>query len=188
MTLKTAIVLAAIAAATIGAGASAQETQQAPAPATPSQTAPKPQKFDDWDLFCPERKTAETQVCEARTVVVGKQGQRLGALVVAAITETKTKDSQILASALVPLGVDLTMPPALKIDDGKPIGLKYLRCLQRGCEAMAQLSPEQQAAMQSGSTAKLAVGIGGGKDAVFEFSLKGFTAALAAMKKETGAK
>jgi invasion protein IalB len=189
MTRKKAIALAALAAAlAVSAGASAQETQPAPAPATPSQTAPKPQKFDDWDLFCPERKTAETQVCEARTVVVGKQGQRLGALVVAVITEAKTKDSQIIASALVPLGVDLTMPPALKIDDGKAIGLKYLRCLQRGCEAMVQLSPEQQTAMQSGTTAKLAVGIGGGKDAVFEFSLKGFTAAMTAMKKETGAK
>lgn len=189
MTLKKAIALAAIAAASaISAGAGAQESQQAPAATTPSQTAPKPQKFDDWEVFCPERKTAEAQVCEARTVVVGKQGQRLGALVVAAITETKTKDSRIIASALVPLGVDLTIEPALKIDDGKPIGLKYLQCQQRGCEARTLLSPEQQAAMQGGTTAKLAVGIGGGKDAVFEFSLKGFTAALVAMKKETGAK
>jgi len=66
--------------------------------------------------------------------------------------------------------------------------LRYLRCLQRGCEAMAPLPAEQQTAMRSGSKAKVEVAIGGGKNAVFSFSLNGFTGALDALKKYSGAK
>jgi invasion protein IalB len=95
---------------------------------------------------------------------------------------------QVIASALVPLGVDLLVEPAFKVDGGKPMPLRYLRCLQRGCEAMAPLPAEQQSAMRSGSKANLEVAIGGGRNAVFGFSLSGFTAALDALKKASGAK
>jgi invasion protein IalB len=193
MNLTKAIALAALAALTIGSGASAQETPLLPAtpPAAPSTTPPaaKPEGFQDWELFCPESKpAAEVRVCEIRTIMAGEGGRNVGALVVASITQIKTNNSEIIASALVPLGVDLTMDPALRIDEGQPVALNFVRCLQRGCEAMRPLSAEQQASMQSGSKAKLAVGVGGGQHAVLEFSLKGFTAALAAMKQRTGAK
>jgi invasion protein IalB len=68
------------------------------------------------------------------------------------------------------------------------MGLKYVRCLQRGCEAMTPLSADQQTSMQSGTKARVAVGVGGTEKAVLEFSLKGFTAALTALKQRTGAK
>ena len=185
MNSSRAIALAALAALMIGGGASAQETQPSPAAAP----AAKPEGFQDWELFCPEPKAAaEMRVCEIRTLMAGEGGRKVGALVVAAITQTKTNKSEIIASALVPLGVDLTMDPALKIDEGQPVELNFVRCLQRGCEAMRPLSPEQQASMQAGTKAKVAVGVGGGKHAVLEFSLNGFTAALDAMKKRTGAK
>ena len=188
MNMTKAIGLAILAALIIGTGASygarAQEAQQTPA----ATTAAKPESFDDWQLFCPEAKTAETKVCEMRTVMTGKDGRKLAALAVAAITQTQRKTSEVIISALVPLGVDLTQHPALKIDDGKVVDLNYLRCLQRGCEAMMPLTAEQQASMQSGTKARVAVGIGGGEKAVFEFSLKGFTTALAALKERTGVK
>jgi len=177
--------LAALAVLMIGTGASAQETQQSPA----APPAAKPVGFQDWELFCPEPAPAvEVKVCEIRTIMTGEDGRNVGALVVAAVTQTKTNSSEIIASALVPLGVDLTIDPALRIDEGQPVELNFVRCLQRGCEAMRPLSAEQQASMQAGSKAKLAVGVGRGQHAVLEFSLKGFTAALAAMKQQTGAK
>jgi invasion protein IalB len=187
MNLWKTLALAA-AAATFNASASAQETQQAPA-TTAAPTAAKPEDFKDWKLYCPQPKAAnEPRVCEIRTVILSKDGKPLGALVVAAVPEEKTKEMQVMTSALVPLGVDLMIEPAFKVDDGKLMPLRYLRCLQRGCEAAAALPAEQQSAMRSGTKAKVAVAIGGGKNAVFAFSLNGFTAALDALKKFSGAK
>lgn len=183
MNLNKAMVLAAFATLAIGTGAQAQDPQQTPL------AAAKPETFQDWQLFCPEPDaSAKTRVCEIRTVSTGKDGRKLGALAVAALTELETKQSEIIVSALVPLGVDLRAQPAVKIDEGEAMGLNFVRCLQRGCEAMMPLSAEQQAAMQSGTKARVAVGVGGTEKAVLEFSLKGFTAALTALKQRTGAK
>jgi invasion protein IalB len=187
MKLWKALVLTAV-VVTFSIGAHAQQTQQAPA-TTATPTAAQPETFKDWSLYChPSMVAGEPQVCEIRTVVVSKDGKPMGALVVAAVTDEKTKQAQVVASALVPLGVDLMIEPALKIDDGKQIPLRYLRCLQRGCEAIAPLPAEQEAAMRAGSKAKLAMAIGGGKNAVFDFSLSGFGAALDAVKKRSGVK
>jgi invasion protein IalB len=178
MALATLMIVA------IGSGAMAQEAQ--PSAETPSV---KPEKFKDWDLFCPEPKAANApRMCEIRTIIVSDKGQRLGALAVATITEPGGAKGQMIASALVPLGVDLTSQPTLAVGEGQPIALKFLRCLQRGCEAVTPLSESQQAALRAGTLAKVAVGIGGEKKATFEFSLAGFTAAHDALKKRTGAK
>src|SRR5881394_565970 len=122
--------LAAAFAVTFGAGAYAQEAQPAPGTTTTPATAVKPVTFNDWALFCPQPKSAsEVRICEIRTIITGKDGRHLGALAVAAIEEPKTRQSQVIASALLPLGVDLTAEALLKVDEGKPMPLKYLRCL-----------------------------------------------------------
>jgi invasion protein IalB len=176
--------LAAFMLVAIGSGARAQEAQPAADP-----SAVKPEKFKDWSLFCQEPKGANApQLCEIRTVIVSDKGQRLGALAVATIADPGAPSGQMIASALVPLGVDLTSEPTLAVGEGQPAALKYVRCLQRGCEAAMPLSADQQAALRAGTMAKVAVGIGGGKEASFEFSLAGFTAAHDALKKRTGAK
>jgi invasion protein IalB len=187
MNLWKALALAAV-VATFGISASAQEAQQSPAGnAVP--TAAKPEDFKDWKLYCPQPKTAnEPRICEARTILLSKDGKPLSALVVASVPEEKTKQTQLVASVLVPLGVDLIAQPLFKVDDGTVMPLRYLRCLQRGCEALAPLPAEQQSAMRSGSKAKVEVGVGGGKNAVFSFSLNGFSAALDSLKKFSGAK
>ena len=184
MNFQRTMALAALMLLTFGSGAIGQEAQ-------PSTNAPsaKPEKFKDWDLFCPKPKSADApQLCEIRTVLVSDKGQRLGALVVATIAEPGGASGQVIASALVPLGVDLTSQPTLAVGESQPIALKYLRCLQRGCEAMTQLSADQQATLRAGTTANVAVGIGGEKKATFEFSLAGFTAAHDALKKRTAAR
>jgi invasion protein IalB len=167
----------AVASGVLTSGALAQS-----APSTAN--APKPEKYKDWDLFCHKQPAANApELCEMRTVILSDKGQGVGALVVAA--QVGGKD--VIASALLPLGVDLTQPPSLAVGPDKPIALQYLRCRQRGCEAMTQLSADQQAALRAGSSAKVAVGIGPGKTATFDFSLAGFSAAHDALKKKTGA-
>lgn len=180
MNFQRTMALAILVVVATGSAAVAQEAQ-------PTANAPsvKPEEFKDWTLFCPEAKGAGApQLCEIRTVIVSDKGQRLGALAVANVAGKG--GAQMIASALLPLGVDLTEEPTLAVGESRPIPLKFLRCLQRGCEAMTPLSADQQAALRGGSSAKVAVGIGGGKKATFEFSLSGFTAAHDALKKRTG--
>jgi invasion protein IalB len=181
MNLRKALALAAV-MATIGVSAAAQETQQSPN-AVP--TAVKPEDFKDWKLLCPPPKTAnDPQVCEARTVKLSTEGKVLAILEVVTVPDEKTKQIAVVASVLVPLGVDLMVEPLFKVDDGKPMPMRYLLCLPRGCEARAPLAAEQQAAMRSGAKAKVALALGGSKSAVLDFSLNGFGAALDAMKKK----
>jgi invasion protein IalB len=180
MMYKQIMALATLTFLAVTSSALAQETQP-----TATANAPKPEKYKDWDLFCHKPQAANApQVCEIRTVILSDKGQRLGALVVAA--QVGGGGKEVIASALLPLGVDLTQPPSLAVGPDKPITLQYLRCLQRGCEAMTPLTAEQQAALRAGSSAKVAVGVGPGKKATFDFSLSGFSAAHDALKKKTG--
>ena len=170
----------AVASGALISGALAQETQP-----TATAAMAKPEKYKDWDLFCPKAAAANaSQVCEIRSIILSDKKKPLGALVVAAQVGG---GKEMIASALLPLGVDLTQAPSLAAGSSKPIALQYLRCLQRGCEAMTQLSVEQQAALRAGDSAQVAVGVGPGKKATFNFSLAGFSAAHDALKKKTGA-
>lgn len=149
--------------------------------------APKAEAFRDWELLCPEPKpVGKPRVCEIRTVIKSKEGGRLGALAVAANPDPAKSPVPMVATALLPLGVELTMIPALKVGDNDVVPLQFRRCLQRGCEAVVLLDEAQLATLRAGTVAKVAVGIGGGKTAVFEFSLNGFTGAHDAMKKRLG--
>jgi invasion protein IalB len=172
MALATMMVLA------VTSGAVAQSTQ-------PAANTPKPEKYKDWDLFCPKPVAANApQVCQIRTVILSSEKKPLGVLLVAAEVGVGTKE--MIASVLLPLGTDLTQQPSLTAGSSK-IDLQYVRCQQRGCEAMGNLSADQQAALRAGSSAKVTVGVGSGKSATFDFSLTGFSAAHDALKKKTGA-
>jgi invasion protein IalB len=164
----------------LSSAALAQATQ-------PAQPAAQAEAIKDWELFCPEPKPKDKpRVCEIRTVIKSKEGGRLGALAVAASPEPGSAAEPMIVTALLPLGVDLTLQPALKVGEGQALPLQFRRCMQRGCEAVALLQGDQIKALRGGTIAKVAVGIGGGKTAVFEFSLNGFTGAHDAMKKRIG--
>jgi len=181
MMFKQTMALATLTFLAVASNAVAQEAQP-----TATAAMAKPEKYKDWDLFCPKPVAANApQVCEIRTIILSDKGQRLGALVVAA--QVGGGGKEVIASALLPLGVDLSQQPLLAVGTSKPIGLQYLRCLQRGCEAMTQLTAEEQASLRAGSSAKVSVGVGPGKKATFDFSLAGFSAAHDALKKKTGA-
>lgn len=187
MNFKRITALATLMVLALGFGAPVQEARAQEAEPTATAASVKPEKFKDWDLFCPPPKAGAPRLCEIRTVIVSKEGKRMGALVVAGVAESGGVGGQVIASALVPLGVDLTAQPTLAVGEGQPIALKFLRCLQRGCEAVAQLSESEQAALRAGSIARVVLGIGGEKTATLEFSLSGFSAAHDALKKRIAA-
>jgi invasion protein IalB len=170
----------ALASGALTSGTLAQEAQP-----TATVSMAKPEKYKDWDLFCPKPAAANApQVCQIRTVILSNEKKPVSVLLVAA--EAGVGAKEMIASVLLPLGIDLTQQPSLTTGSSK-IDLQYLRCQQRGCEAMGKLSVDQQAALRAGSSAKVEVGIGPGKNATFDFSLAGFSAAHDALKKKTGA-
>jgi invasion protein IalB len=174
----TILLRAALAFGLAAAAATHVLAQSAPAAA---------ERFKDWELFCPApNPTDKPRVCEVRTVITGKEGARLGALAIALNPEPGAPERPMIATALLPLGVDLKIAPAMKVGENKPLLLEFHRCLQRGCEAVAAIDGEALWALRAGTLARVAVGIGGGKTAVFEFSLAGFSAAHDAMKKRSG--
>jgi len=186
MKFMQSVALATLTSLALASGALTSRTLAQEAQPTATVSMAKPEKYKDWDLFCPKPAAANApQVCEIRTIILSDKGQRLGALVVAA--QAGGGGEEVIASALLPLGVDLSQQPLLAVGTSKPIGLQYLRCLQRGCEAMTQLTADQQAALRAGNSAKVAVGIGPGKKATFDFSLAGFSAAHDALRKKIGA-
>ena len=118
--------------------------------------------------------------------IAGRQGARAGAVTVAANSDPAANPMPMVATALLPLGVELTMIPALKVGENDVLPLQFRRCVQRGCEAVALLDEAQLAGLRAGTIAKVAAGMRGGKTAVFEFSLNGFAGAYDAMKKRLG--
>lgn len=185
MILKHTLALATLMSLAVASGALTSGTLAQEAQPTATASMAKPEKYKDWDLFCPKPAAANVpQVCEIRTVILSDEKKPLGILVVAA--EVGGAGKETVASVLLPLGVDLTQQPSLTAGSSK-IDLQYLRCRQRGCEAITHLSAEQQAALRAGSSAKVAVGVGPGKNATFDFSLAGFSAAHDALKKKIGA-
>ncbi|MGH6893741.1 MAG: invasion associated locus B family protein [Dongiaceae bacterium] len=173
--------------AVLAAGIAAAAAPEAPAQSAPTATPATAERFKDWELFCPQPKPKDKpRICEVRTIIIGKEGARLGALAIALNPEPGAKELPMIATALLPLGVDLTRAPTLRVGEGTPLPLQFRRCLQRGCEAVALIDTEHLTVLRAGTIAKVAVGIGGGKVAVFEFSLAGFTAAHDTMKQRAG--
>lgn len=183
MNFQRSMAVAILMIVALGPRAAAQEGE-----AAPGAPAGKAEKYKDWTLLCSEATGNAPQVCEIGTVLVSDKGQRLGALAVASIAEPGGTGTRMIASALVPLGVDLRSNPTLTVGTGQPMTLTFLRCLERGCEASAPLAEDQQAALRAGTTAQVAVAVGGEKKATFDFSLSGFSAAHDALKKRLGAK
>lgn len=167
----------------LGSDALVQEAWAQEAEPTANTPSAKPEKFKDWDLSCPPPKAGAPRVCQIQTVIVSKEGKGIGALVVA----SSAGSEKVIASTLVPLGVDLQAQPTLAVGEGQPVALKFIRCLHHGCEAMAQLSDSEQTALRAGSIARVVLGIGGEKTATLEFSLSGFSAAHDALKKRIAA-
>lgn len=114
-----------------------------------AQSAPAAERFKDWELFCPEPNPKDKpRVCEVRTIIVGKEGARLGALAIALNPLPGSPALPMVATALLPLGVDLKIAPAMKVGESKPLLLEFSRCLQRGCEAVAAIDGEMLAALR----------------------------------------
>ena len=142
-----------------------------------------------WQKLCNDPEKAETcritqQLYLSQEGEDGKQqtaGRILG-LTVLHVTHSKTNKRQPYMSVQMPMGVDLRPGAVLKVDQGKDIPVRYLRCTQAGCDASIHLDPGLLAALKAGND--LFVGFrpwGSDQTTVLKASLKGFSKAYASL-------
>lgn len=82
---------------------------------------------------------------------------------------------------ILPLGVDLSQPFTLTIDDGVPLGFKVRYCLGDGCYAFLTLPPDVIASMKRGSLGVLEFKTFDGQPGRLPLALDGFAAALSGL-------
>jgi invasion protein IalB len=150
--------------------------------AVPSWAAPQDgQVFQDWTTRCEtDPADASKQRCYIiQGVVVGEQ-QEPAMLVV--VTYAPGQELP-LATVILPLGTDLRPGIEVAVDDGEAKRYPFAVCLPDGCQAHMPLDAVQLAALKKGVAGS--VTYRGGPDRRVDripFSLKGFTAAVDALR------
>jgi invasion protein IalB len=139
------------------------------------------QVFQDWTARC-EADPADAAVKRCyvvQAVVAGEQRQRI---MLMAIVYPPGQERP-LATAILPLGTDLRPGIELAIDDGEPKRYPFSVCMPDGCQAHIPLDDALLAAFKKGVAGSVAFRRGPDQRAIkVPFSLKGFTAAVNALK------
>ena len=139
------------------------------------------QKFQDWTVRCEaDPANAAVKRCYiVQAVVAGEQRQRVMLLAVAYPPNQK----EPLATAVLPLGTALRPGIRVAIDDGEPKRYPFSICLPDGCQAPIPLDATLLAAFKKGVAGSVAFRRPpDGRVVKVPFSLKGFTAAVNALK------
>ena len=84
---------------------------------------------------------------------------------------------------ILPLGVDLSQPMSLRIDEGAPLGFKVRYCLSDGCYAFLTLPPDVLAGMKKGTLGVMTFKTFDGQPGKLPLSLEGFAATLSGIQK-----
>ncbi len=142
-----------------------------------------------WEVICDDPNNRETCRMTMKLFVnknVNGVQQSIGKLLglwVRYIPDKKTGIRAPYMNIQTPLGVDLRPGAVMKIDKGKELNARYLRCTANGCDISVKLEPEVVSAMKAGNN--FFVGFrawGGGDTTAVSASLKGFTKAFNSLK------
>lgn len=179
---RTCIARVAAAAAALTAALCApafgQEGEQEIAPAAEAPAANNiVETYQDWRLRCID-PGARTGCDIVQTISHRESGVVLMSLSIAYAPDQDVYVTQIL----VPLGVDLRRGVDISVGEVTAAGVPVTRCEPAGCVIEAAVANDMVAAMQSASTGLLTVYSDAENGASVEFSLAGFTGALAALK------
>ncbi len=147
-----------------------------PAAAQPSDG----QTFKDWRVRCRKADAAAPPQCHIfQTVVVSQTAQPF--LYVAAGYPPEGTGGPTLFLTL-PLGIHLPSGVSLRVDRGQPVPAQVVHCDRDGCHARLALDRRLIKSLQAGLVAQVAFQDGVGQPIMVPVSLKGFTAALKAVR------
>jgi invasion protein IalB len=161
ISIRTAVVLLALALACAPASAQAPKKAAPTAPAhTPTPAAsPSPEQqpaqapAPGWVSRCSSAsRDAPLECAVEETAVLTKTGQLIVLVNIRVASDTR----QPVALVQLPLGLNLPAGAKLQVDDGKVVDLQIQTCENRGCYSNMPVSPELLNALKSGKQLKVA--------------------------------
>jgi invasion protein IalB len=145
------------------------------APAAGAQDDLERTTIDDWTLRCTK---AQPPRCDLRQRMVNAENKQI--IDFGLGYEASNQSFPVVME--LPLGILVQQPIRFKIDDAVEFtGFKVNRCLPTGCIVEAIAPIEMIDAMRRGQKGAMIVPLPDGKFVALEISLKGFTAAAAAL-------
>jgi invasion protein IalB len=141
----------------------------------------EPVTYGDWGYKCDKSPDGEQELCYVFQNVTKKEG---GQLVLGARIAYREGQGDPLIVVTVPLGSLLPPGAALVMEGVEPIKLAYFLCANEGCTTIATaLTPDMVTAMKKGENAVIRVAAPNKQVVGLPLSLKGFSKALASLKK-----
>ncbi len=138
------------------------------------------QTFKDWRVRCGKADAAAAPLCHIfQTVVVSQTAQPF--LYIAAGYPPEGTGGPTLFITL-PLGIHLPSGVSLSVDQGQPVPAQVEHCDRDGCHARLALDRRMIKSLQAGLVAQVVFQDGVGQAIMVPVSLKGFTAALKAVR------
>jgi len=137
--------------------------------------------YGDWGYKCDKSPDGKQELCYVFQNVTKKEG---GQLVLGARIAYREGQGDPLVVVTVPLGSLIPPGAALVMEGVEPVKLAYFLCANEGCTTVATpLSPDMVTAMKKGEQAVVRVAAPNKQVVGLPLSLKGFSKALAALKK-----
>jgi len=137
--------------------------------------------YDDWGHKCEKSPDGKDELCYVFQNVTKKEG---GQLVLGARIAYRADQADPLVVVTVPLGSLLPPGAALMMDGVEPLKLTYFLCAAEGCTTVATPMPTALIdAMKKGEQAVVRVAAPNKQVVGLPLSLKGFSKALASLKK-----
>ena len=138
------------------------------------------QVFQDWGIRCiKDPENPQAQFCTAQHAAVNNQTQKT---VMAINVGFPPDGSPARATIVVPLVVLLEPGISVQVDEREPVVFPFELCKPSGCEVQITLDQALYSMLSTGAGGKVTIQVPPGRNVVVPFSLKGFTAALTALK------
>ena len=142
---------------------------------------PKLETFGDWGYKCEPAPDGNGEFCYVFQNVTKKDG---GQLVLGARIAYRPEQKDPLLVVTVPLGTLLPPGAALVMEGVDPVKLPFFLCAAEGCTSVATpIPPAMIDAMKKGEGAVVRVAAPNKQVVGLPLSLKGFSKALASLKK-----
>ena len=158
ISLKLAILVAAMAFGSTGSGNAQQAAKSKSPPLTATPTSPQADSTSantappGWAARCTSvSRNAPLECAMEQTAVLSKTGQLVFLINIRVPTDTHAP----VALVQLPLGLNLPDGAKLQVDDGNAINLPIQTCEARGCYASSPIAPEQLAALRTGKQLKV---------------------------------
>lgn len=146
--------------------------------AMPAPAAEEGTHFGSWTYECEQEDPEADEECFiSQNLVLRESGER-----VLRATVGYNEQDLLIGVITLPLGISLPPGAMLQVDDNEPVSILILSCTLAGCQAGYRFTDDIIASFKKGTSAKVTFYDLNRAPVTIPLSLKGFTAALRALK------